>query len=203
MSDEIKAELVVGGKVIATKTESIKSYCEKVLATADGEKYRTFMADMLVYGQALSDYKNLGKTIVGENDAWIADSKSDFTTVKSSLANAKSATTATNTNNKIKSAGLYFYDINKIYFRAEINGGVVKIDGTTVTGSNGKYYTDGIAASKFADAYTVTAEVNGTEVHKVEYSVNSYVLSKCDGDAAINVLARALGCYGYSATQLS
>ena len=203
MADEITAELVVGGKVIATKTESIKSYCEKVLATADGEKYKTFMADMLVYGQALSNYKNLGKTIVGGNDAWIADSKSDFTTVKSNLANAKSATTATDTSNKIKSAGLYFYDINKIYFRAEINGGVVKINGTEVDGNNGKYYTDGIAASKFADGYTVAAEVNGAEVHKVTYSVNSYVLSKCDGDAAINVLARALGCYGYSATQLS
>ena len=203
MADEITAELVVGGKVIATKTESIKSYCEKVLATADGEKYKTFMADMLVYGQALSEYKNLGKTIVGKTDTWIADSKSDFTTVKSSLVNAKSATTATDTNNKIKSAGLYFYDVNKIYFRAEINGGVVKINGTEVDGNNGKYYTDGIAASKFADGYTVTAEVNGTEVHKVTYSVNSYVLAKCDGDAAINVLARALGCYGYSATQLS
>ena len=203
MADEITAELVVGGKVIATKTESIKSYCEKVLATADGEKYRTFMADMLVYGQALSDYKNLGKTIVGENDAWIATSKTDFATIKGELQSVKSATTATDTNNTIKSAGLYFYDINKIYFRAEINGGVVKINGTEVDGTDGKYYTDGIAASKFADVYTVTAEVNGVEVHKVKYSVNSYVLSKCDGDAAINVLARALGCYGYSATQLS
>ena len=94
-------------------------------------------------------------------------------------------------------------DINKIYFRAEINGGVVKINETEVDGTDGKYYTDGIAATKFADVYTVTAEVNGVEVHKVTYSVNSYVLSKCDGDAAINVLARALGCYGYSATQLS
>ncbi len=203
MADEITAELVVGGKVIATKTESIKSYCEKVLATADGEKYRTFMADMLTYGQALSDYKNLGKTIVGENDAWIATSKTDFANIKGNLESVRDVGIVKDENNKIKSAGLYFYDINKIYFRAEINGGVVKIDGTTVTGSNGKYYTDGIAASKFADAYTVTAEVNGTEVHKVEYSVNSYVLSKCDGDAAINVLARALGCYGYSATQLS
>ena len=203
MADEITAELVVGGKVIATKTESIKSYCEKVLATADGDKYRTFMADMLTYGQALSDYKNLGKTIAGENDAWIATSKTDFATIKGELQSVKSATTATDTNNKIKSAGLYFYDVNKIYFRAEINGGVVKINGTEVDGNNGKYYTDGIAASKFADGYTVTAEVNGTEVHKVTYSVNSYVLAKCDGDAAINVLARALGCYGYSAAQLS
>ena len=203
MADEITAELVVGGKVIATKTESIKSYCEKVLATADGDKYRTFMADMLTYGQALSDYKNLGKTIAGENDAWIATSKTDFATIKGELQSVKSATTATDTNNKIKSAGLYFYDVNKIYFRAEINGGVVKINGTEVDGNNGKYYTDGIAATKFADVYTVTAEVNGAEVHKVTYSVNSYVLSKCDGDAAINVLARALGCYGYSAAQLS
>ena len=203
MADEITAELVVGGKVIATKTESIKSYCEKVLATADADKYRTFMADMLTYGQALSDYKNLGKTIAGENDAWIATSKTDFATIKGELQSVKSATTATDTNNKIKSAGLYFYDINKIYFRAEINGGKVKINGTEVDGNNGKYYTDGIAATKFADVYTVTAEVNGAEVHKVTYSVNSYVLSKCDGDAAINVLARALGCYGYSAAQLS
>ena len=205
MADEITAELKVNGKTVATRTESIKSYCEKVLATADADKYRTFMADMLTYGQALSDYKNLGKTIAGENDAWIATSKTDFATIKGELQSVKSATTATDTNNKIKSAGLYFYDINKIYFRAEINGGVVKINGTEVDGNNGKYYTDGIAASKFADVYTVTvtAEVNGTEVHKVTYSVNSYVLSKCDGDAAINVLARALGCYGYSATQLS
>ena len=203
MADEITAELVVGGRVIATKTESIKSYCEKVLATADADKYRTFMADMLTYGQALSEYKNLGKTIVGENDEWIATSKTDFANIKDKLVSVRDVGIVNDENNKIKSAGLYFYDINKIYFRAEINGGVVKIDGTTVTGSNGKYYTDGIAASKFADGYTVTAEVNGTEVHKVEYSVNSYVLSKCDGDAAINVLARALGCYGYSATQLS
>ena len=203
MADEITAELKVNGKTVATRTESIKSYCEKVLETADGEKYRTFMADMLTYGQALSNYKNLGKTIVGENDAWIATSKTDFATIKGELQSVKSATTATNANNRIISAGLYFYDINKIYFRAEINGGVVKINGTEVDGTDGKYYTDGIAASKFADAYTVTAEVNGEEVHKVMYSVNSYVLSKCDGDAAINVLARALGCYGYSATQLS
>ncbi len=203
MADEITAELVVGGRVIATKTESIKSYCEKVLKTADADKYRTFMADMLTYGQALSEYKNLGKTIVGDNDEWIATSKTIFANIKDKLVSVRDVGIVNDENNKIKSAGLYFYDINKIYFRAEINGGVVKINGTEVEGNNGKYYTDGIAASKFADAYTVTAEVNGTEVHKVEYSVNSYVLSKCDGDAAINVLARALGCYGYSATQLS
>ena len=151
----------------------------------------------------MSEYKNLGKTIVGENDAWIATSKTDFANIKGNLVSVRDVGIVNDENNKIKSAGLYFYDINKIYFRAEINGGVVKINGTEVEGNNGKYYTDGIAASKFADGYTVTAEVNGTEVHKVEYSVNSYVLSKCDGDAAINVLARALGCYGYSATQLS
>ncbi len=203
MADEITAELKVNGKTVATRTESIKSYCEKVLATADGEKYRAFMADMLVYGQALSDYKNLGKTIVGESDTWIATSKTGFANIKDNLVSVRNVGTVNDANNKIKSAGLYFYDINKIYFRAEINGGVVKINGTEVDGNNGKYYTDGIAALKFADVYTVTAEVDGAEVHKVTYSVNSYVLAKCEGDAAINVLARALGCYGYSASQLS
>ena len=204
MADEITAELKVNGKTVATRTESIKSYCEKVLATADGEKYRTFMADMLTYGQALSEYKNLGKTIVGENDAWIEQYKTTFANIKGNLVSVRDVGTVNDENNKIKSAGLYFYDINKIYFRAEIKGGVVKINGTEVDGNNGKYYTDGIAATKFADVYTVTvtAEVDGPEVHKVKYSVNSYVLAKCDGDEAINVLARALGCYGYSATQL-
>ena len=204
MADKITAELVVGEKVIATKTESIKSYCEKVRATADGAKYKTFMADMLNYGQALSDYKNLGKTIVGETDTWIADSKTDFENIKDKLVSVRKVETVNDENNKIKSAGLYFYDINKIYFRAEINGGVVKINGESPKMvKDDKYYTDGIAATKFADVYTVTAEVNGKEVHEVTYSVNSYVLAKCEGDAAINVLARALGCYGYSATQLN
>ena len=129
MADEIKAELVVGGKVIATKTESIKSYCEKVLATADGKKYKTFMADMLNYGQALSDYKKLGKTIVGENDEWIATSKTIFANIKDKLVSVRDVGIVKDENNKIKSAGLYFYDINKIYFRAAINGGVVKING--------------------------------------------------------------------------
>ena len=201
MADEITAELKVNGKTVATRTESIKSYCEKVLETADGEKYKTFMADMLTYGQALSDYKKLGKTIVGESDTWISESKSDFNVIKNNLTNAKSATTATDETNKIISAGLYFYDINKIFFRAEINGGTVKINGNEIPGT-GKYYTNGIAASKFADVFTVTTEVNGEETHKVTYSVNSYVLAKCEGDAAINVLARSLGCYGYSASEL-
>ena len=202
MADEITAELVVGGKVIATKTESIKSYCEEVLKGADADKYRTFMADMLTYGQALSDYKNLGKTIVKDTDTWIKDSKTDFATIKDVLQSVKTATTVMDANNKIKSAGLYFYDINKIYFRAEISDGTVKINGSEVDGTDGKYYTDGIAATQFADVYTVTVEVSGADVHEVTYSVNSYVLAKCDGDATINVLARALGCYGYSALQL-
>jgi len=164
------------------------------------------MADMLVYGQALSDYKNLGKTIVESSDSWINDNKTDFNTVKAALVSKKNSGTHSS-DGYISSAGLYFFDTNKIYFRTVNNGGfTVKMtrNGEEIVPevSGAKYYTNGISATGFDDLFVLTVSDGETELHKVTYSVNSYVLSKCEGDKPINDLARALGCYGYSAKEL-
>ena len=206
MADEITAQLTLDGEILAENTESIKSYCKKVYDSTDNAKIKTFMADMLVYGQALSDYKNLGKRIVESSDSWINDNKTDFNTVKAMLVSKKNSGTHSS-DGYISSAGLYFFDTNKIYFRTVNNGGfTVKMtrNGEEIVPevSGAKYYTNGIFATGFDDEFVLTVSDGETELHKVTYSVNSYVLSKCEGEKTINALARALGCYGYSAKEL-
>lgn len=204
MAENITAQLILEGEVLAEHTESIKSYCEKIYKTVDNGKIKTFMADMLIYGQALSDYKNLGNKIVGSEDTWINENKTDFNSI---TLESKKASGQHSDDGYISSAGLYFFNTNKIYFRAVNNGGyTVRMtrNGEDITPeqAGSKYYTNGIYATGFDDLFTLSVLDGENELHRAEYSVNSYVLSKCDGDKPINVLARALGCYGYSAKEL-
>lgn len=204
MDKDITAELWVNGIKIKSETESIKSYCRKAMEEANGN-LKTFMADMLVYGQAFADYKNLKREIVTDKDTWITENASDFSSIKSELKVQKKVEAYTDENNRITSAGLYFYDVNKIYFRANVSSGnVLKINGQTVQSTNGKYYTDGIKATGFDTVYTVTVEsADGLKVfHKATYTINDYVLVKCTSVEKIGNLARALGCYGSSANRV-
>lgn len=197
MAEEYTAELWVDGVKVSKRSESIKSYCQKAMDSATDEQ-KTFMSDMLNYGQAFANYKNTGDVIVTEEDTWITGS--DFEEIKVNLIAQKQVGEVTDTNNRITSAGLYFYNENKIYFRAVTEeDSTVKINGTETEIKNGKYYTEGIKATEFGKKFTVTVEKNGETIHSADYSVNDYILVKCDGDANINKLARALACYGNSA----
>lgn len=202
MAKEYTAELWVKGVKVSARTESVKSYCKQVcnLETTT-ETTKTFMSDMLLYGQAFADYKNTGATIVTEADNWLTGS--DFESIKSNLQKQKNVSEVLDANNKITSAGLYFYNENKIYFRVTAEeGSTVKINGTATTAKNGKYYTDGIKATEFGKKFTVTVEKDGQTVHSADYSVNDYILVKCEGEENINKLGRALACYGNSANEV-
>ena len=206
MAENITVELFDGDDFICARTGSIKNYCNRVVEAGCSKKEKTFMADMLLYGQAFSDYKNLNANIADAD--WIEESKTDFEKIKSSLVSRKSATASKSETSRIKSAGLYFSNFNKIYFRTENRDSLetqMLRNGVPVETeyADSKYYTDGIKATEFDDTYTFMLKSGGETVHEVTYSVNSYVLSKCDGSENINVLARALGCYGYSAKMLA
>lgn len=203
MAKEITAELWVNGVKVKRETDSVKSYCEKAMEKAD-EKTKTFIADMLSYGQAFADYKNTGDEIVKNTDTWIKENASEFSQIEANLQIHKKVEQYSDPNNRITSAGLYFYDVNKIYFRANVTeGNKVKINGVEAEYKNGKYYTSGIKATEFDSTYVVTVETaEGNALHRVYYSVNDYVLVKCDSTDTIGTLARALGCYGNSASKL-
>ncbi len=214
MADNIKAELVKGDKVIARKDEySVRDYC---VTAYEQDKSNTtlknLLASLLVYGSAAQNYKghNIEK-LASAGLAW-AENGDPFP----NLEDVRNISGTPN-GSKIKSAGLEFSNVIKLYFRVvnpdDVQNLTLKVtrNGNTeepvnVLGlslSNGYYvyYTDAIFAKGFGDKYTVQLLCNGGTVQTVTYSVNSYILRKCNETSPNGELAKALGYYGYYATQ--
>jgi len=206
MTDNIKAELVVDGKVISTKDEySVKAYADnqakKTAAQLNmtDEKYSSFitlLSDMLLYGENSQKYMNYRTdSLATTGITWLKTS--EFTAPENVIKSANN----TDENNRVLSAGVRVENVNRIYFSLKITDADVEVyvDGAKVEEIvDNKVYTDDIKATGFGTAHRVELKKNGETVASAEYNVNAYIKNKY-GNASIGDLVKALNNYGVSA----
>lgn len=214
MTDNIKAELVLGETVIASKDEySVKANAEALLDLyADDEELVQFVVDMLHYGAAAQNYKkynleNLATAGIEGNASTATPAASDTL-----ITNAEGAVIG---DVYFKSANVWFDNVNKIGIRlnavTENTKIVVKkgdeVIATYTSLSSGINYTDAIYATGLCDVYTFELYEGETLLQTLKYSVSSYVFAKMNEKAENSEelsdqakLVRALYNYGKSAT---
>jgi len=207
MGDNICAELVLNGEVLASKpTNSVKSYCSKLMSYSAAQlgmsasKYaamKTAIADLLEYGSQAQLYKGY------KTDALVNAGVTGQTTFQTLTTTDKTSTTSTSGDVALTSVGVFFDYVNSLYidFKAvgmtESNfyvmatnsrtGAQTKYtlsDCTVTSAANSRYRLnlDPVHATGFNDCYTIELFVKGsgttyTAVQTLTYSIRSYVYS--------------------------
>ena len=217
LGENIKAELIVDGKVVAVKDDySVLQNCLNLLAKSASQlgiseaKYnamKTLIADLLAYGAASQIYTGYNA------DALVnagVEGASTFVALGDEWNRVPSVSASKNVG--LTGASLYFTSTNRLYFRFEANGitednFVVRIGDTEYTlsdfgpeASSYVVFTDDIAATEFDTFYTIELVENGEVVQTMEYSVFSYVyaMQNSENQAMAN-LAKATYNYGVAA----
>jgi hypothetical protein len=222
MGDLIDASLVVldaNGQIVQTLYQqsgySVKLNCVQLLTVfPEDERLTVLIGDMLNYGAAAQLYIGYKTDELVNADVNIATSVA--TPQKSDLL-LTTASGVTVDKTKFASAGVWFDNVNKLYFKikvADISKVTVTVNGVAVNTEDMEklddstyiVYTDGIYATGFDRVYTVKLYENGTLLQTLEYSVRSYVLTmmkKTESDGvtptAMANLAKTLYAYGKSA----
>ncbi len=218
LGENIKAELIVDGEVVATKDEySVLQNCKNLLAKTaaelgvSDEKYaamRTLIADLLEYGAAAQLYVN------HKTDALVNEGNEGATAFEELDGDewSKMPTVTTDAAVDLISAGLHFNNTNKLYFRFEAaditeDNFKVTIDGNEYTlgdfelTDNGYILrTEDIAATELDHLFTIELIKNGETVQTLEYGVFAYVYNMQNNTSeAMATLAKTLYNYGVSA----
>lgn len=217
LGENIKAELIVDGEVVATKDEySVLQNCLNLLEKSAAElglteeKYnamRTLIADLLAYGAASQIYT--GHNVDALVNAGVKGA-SAFVTLGDEWNRMPTASTSENVG--LVGAGLEFKNTNRLYFRFEAIGiteenFVVRIGDVEYTlsdfatvGDTYVVFTDEIAATDLDKFYTIELVENGEVVQTMEYGVFAYVyaMQNSTNEAMAN-LAKATYNYGVAA----
>ena len=210
MGDNVTAELMLDGAVIAEKSEySVKANLTSLLSKeSTSDELKALIYDMLIYGAASQRYVNY-KTDSLVTDGVEGVSPSAHTPERSDTALTASSSAGVS----IKGAGVFFDFNNRIYVKLkadDITGVKVLFDDEELEIEkleNGDYvaYSDAIFATSFSTVYTFTLKVGENTVQTLEYSVNSYAFAKhtqvdTGGNPTMMAeLALALYRYGSSA----
>ena len=201
MGDNIDAEILLDGKVIAVVEEySVKENAQKLLSTyADDEKLVQLVTDMLYYGAAAQSYRGY------KTDALVTDGVTGMVAASETIpaTTDKAINASASETVYFKSASVWFDNINKIYVKLSTADGVtLKVNGETVELDGTTYYTDAIYAAEFDKVYTFELYEGEALVQSLTYSIKSYVYSMINGGTSnekMVALAKALYAYGKSA----
>ena len=217
MCDNISAELLLNGNVIATQaTNSVKANAQALLntykndTTAKGIATVRFVTDMLYYGAAAQEYANYNVEALATDSVENMVSKAETTPNDSDKFILVGNTDSTL---KIASASCLFDNVNKLCFKFYVGEGkadtlTITVGGKTVALSdcedlgNGYYrfMTDAIYATDLDRAVVVVLNDGTNDVSTLTYSVNSYAYSMMNSTNTEMVeLAMALYRYGMSA----
>ena len=200
LGDNIMAELIVDGAVVATK--DTYSVVENLASVKNAEN-EDLVEALLHYGAAAQQYTSY-KTGAYVNAGLEAPA---YTTI----TNGDKVVGAANIDGvKFSAAGVYHANTNKIYAKIAVED-VAALDFITVTingaevalekYADGVYivYTDDILVTEFDDVYTFEI-TDGIDSQTLTYSVNAYAKAKLDAaNAATAALAAATYAYGASA----
>jgi len=205
MSDNIKAELLLGETVIASKDEySVKQNLSNLLkSNADDEKLIQLITDMLYYGAASQNYKDYNlEDLAHENVENIGTPSTALP-----ITTDKKVTKSTSDTAYVSSLTVWFDSVNKIGVKlSTIENVKLKVNGEFVELTSTAYYTSGIYAVQFGDVFEFELYENDELVQTFNYSVNAYVYAmmgktEADGTTPTEMaeLAKALYRYGASA----
>lgn len=206
MKDNIKAELIVDGEVVATKDNySVWQNTFDIWAKdSSNQKLTSLVGDLWAYGAAAQKYAGY------KTDDLINQGYTHLATPVNSIADDKTLTQGELIT--FKAAGVYFDNINKLYAKViipaealEMDGFAITLDGAPVafeaTGNEDEYiiYTGDILVTEF-DEYFTFVVTDGTDTATLKYSVNAYCKAKLNAEKeATAALAAATYAYGASA----
>lgn len=214
MGCNLKAALKLNGTTTLSSqdTYSVLGYCQDLVsANSNDAKLCALVADLLEYGAAAQKYKGYDVDhLVNAAGNWTDIDKplpSVYTDIE--MTRAKPVTVNGNASVGFVSAGVYFSNNNKLYFkfRGDENTKIlindVEVTVASVPEEAGVYvaYTDGISADQLFNTYTVKLYCGDTPVQTLEYSVKAYVYAMQQDNVSdeMKALAKALYCYGMSA----
>ena len=202
MGDNIKAELLVDGVVVAEKDNySILTYCNNMLANNPSSELATLIADTLEYGAAAQCYVGyktdslVNEGIVGKTE-FVPVSTTDKLKEKNSVVEGFD----------IYSAGVYFYYSNNVYVKFNAGEGfkvtINDVDATeNVQAIDNGYilYSDMISATNFDKVYVFKLYDGETLVQTFNYSIKSFVYTFQNNNNSVARIAKSLYNYGLSA----
>ncbi len=204
MTDIIKAELIVDGKVISIKDNySVKSYADNLMSKSAEDNgltenqysaLKTLLSDMLVYGAEAQKHMGYNtETLATDSVSWLVPST--FVTP----AGVKITTGNTDENNKVLGLGVQISNVNRIYFRVNVTDAEIYLNEKLVTpNAENKIYTSDIKATEFDKVYTLTIVKDSTTIAEIQYNVNAYIESK-NASTTVGSIVKALNNYGVSA----
>ena len=200
LGEKCDAVLKVNGTIVDSIYDyGASEYLNRIGANnyADTE-IRNLIKDIGAYNKASVAYVSGVSSDVSVTDSTVPTALTGY------INNAAGATT-----NIIKSAGLSFGNVNRIYFRLALSEGArVYLDDIDVTdkliasGDTYLLYTEGIKPTEFGKVFTVKV-VNGEVVSTVSYNVNTYIAKKFNEGGIIAGLVKSLNSYGISAVKYS
>ena len=206
MGDNIKAELIVDGKVaFEVENYSVLINCQHILEAAEtSSETKQLIYDLLAYGAAAQKYAQYKtKTLVNAGYEKLA------TTVTSIENNDRKVSPATISGAELSAAGVYYANVNKIYAKIAVDGADVSKLKATVNGvtadikhyRDNEYivYSEAIKVADFNDVYTIVVH-DGKDSQTLVYSINAYAKAKISSsNTAMAELAKATYAYGQSA----
>jgi hypothetical protein len=201
MGDNIKAELYIGDKVVATKDNySILQNVKNVKSS----KTTALVEALLNYGAAAQKYAYY-KTDALVNAGLTAPTYSTIVNGDRAASEAKVAGA------KFYAAGVYHGNANKIYAKIAVTTANVEALTVKINGVNAKLelsdaekniyivYTDDIKVVGFDRVYNFVLS-DGTNNQTLTYSVNAYCAAKQNAENARTAeLAKAMYAYGVAA----
>ena len=209
MSDTITASLVSkdsdGVETVHNTVEySIKSYAQELLNdTKSSDELKTFVSDMLRYGDAAQIYRghNLDNLATKDVTGLVA-AEEKLPTEDDAMSLVKNTENALG-NVRFKSATVRFSNINALVIKLNavtentklyVNDKLVELDGAT-------FVTDGVYADKYADTFTFKLYEGDELIQTLVYSINAYTYAmKGSSNTDMASLACALYAYGASAS---
>lgn len=214
MADTIDIELLDDdSEVILQDDYSIREYCDKLYSENDDETLRALLANMLNYGAESQKYASHNTDDLANDLAWVAGCAETFALPSSDY---KVLTSYSDDDCRIKSAIL---NLNRdIRFKFSVlapnaqNATLVVSNGTESKEYDvskgelvsGAYVitTNGLSATQYGRVYTITLKYNGSPVHSINYSVNSYIASKQSSTVSnLANLVKSINNYGMAAIE--
>ena len=211
MGDNIKAELVIDGKTVATYDEySVRQNCINLLSNPEysGDvKMVNLIKSLLNYGAAAQKYARYNTDSLANKGYEIvlsSPTESDSVRLISS---------PTSDSLKITAVGVYFGSTNKVYVKftadslkdvtVKMNGVHASIEESDVDNNEYIAYSDSICASQFGVTYNIDL-LCGASAQAATYSVNSYAYKMIDSaNPNMAELAKAVYTYGDAAKKIA
>ena len=207
MGDNIKAELLVAGEVVATKDNySVFENCLNLaLADMSNAELIALVGNLGAYGAAAQLYAGY------KTDDLVNEGYEHFATKVNAIDGFDKVLENTEMF-YFTAAGVYFDNTNKLYAKMYIDAEALEYATVTINGvdatlealGDGNYivYTDEILVTEFADTFTFVI-TDGLDTATLEYSVNAYCQAKLGNAVRPEAATLAAATYAYGVSALA